>query len=62
MQMGQLSLKAKATLILLILCLAYLVSPWDILPFTFFDDLAIVIVGLGIWLIVTLQEGGDKRG
>lgn len=43
------------TLILLIVAFAYLVSPWDILPFSFFDDLAFVIVAFSIWIAVARQ-------
>jgi regulator of protease activity HflC (stomatin/prohibitin superfamily) len=43
------------TLILLTVAFAYLVSPWDILSFSFFDDLAFVTVALGIWIVVARQ-------
>jgi len=43
------------TLILLVIAFAYLVSPWDILPFSFFDDLAFVIVATSLWLLITRQ-------
>jgi regulator of protease activity HflC (stomatin/prohibitin superfamily) len=43
------------TLILLAVAFAYLVSPWDILSFSFFDDLVFVIVAFGLWIIVARQ-------
>ena len=49
--------KAKATLLFLIFALAYLVSPWDLLPFTFFEDIALVAIALIVWLIVAIIEG-----
>jgi len=49
------SVREWITLILLIVAFAYLVSPWDILPFSFFDDLAFVIVAFSIWIVVARQ-------
>jgi len=43
------------TLILLTVAFAYLVSPWDILPFSFFDDLVFVVVAFSIWIVVARQ-------
>ena len=43
------------TLILLAVAFAYLVSPWDILSFSFFDDLVFVVVAFGLWIIVARQ-------
>jgi len=43
------------TLALLTVAFAYLVSPWDILPFSFFDDLAFVVVTFSVWIIVARQ-------
>jgi len=43
------------TLILLTVAFAYLVSPWDILPFSFFDDLVFVIVAFSLWIVVARQ-------
>ena len=48
--------KAKATLLFLIFALAYLVSPWDLLPFTFFEDIALVAIALIVWLVVAIVE------
>jgi regulator of protease activity HflC (stomatin/prohibitin superfamily) len=44
-----------ATIIFMFFAFAYLLVPWDILPFSFFDDLAFVIIALSIWAIVTKQ-------
>ena len=43
------------TLILLTVAFAYLVSPWDILSFSFFDDVVFVVVAFGLWIVVTRQ-------
>ena len=50
-----LSVTERITLVLLTLAFVYLVSPWDILSFSFFDDLIIVIAAVGFWIIVTRQ-------
>ena len=52
------SLKGRLSLLLLFLSLVYLISPWDALPFSFFDDLAIVAVGIGVFALVVI---GEKR-
>jgi len=43
------------TLILLVIAFAYLVSPWDILPFSFFDDITLIIITTALWLLITRQ-------
>ena len=42
------SVREWITLVLLIAAFAYLVSPWDILSFSFFDDLAFIIVAFSV--------------
>lgn len=49
------------TLILLTLAFVYLVSPWDILSFSFFDDLVVVVVAIGLWIVVTRQTPRKLR-
>jgi regulator of protease activity HflC (stomatin/prohibitin superfamily) len=50
-----LSVTERITLVLLTLAFVYLVSPWDVLSFSFFDDLIIVIAAVGFWIIVARQ-------
>jgi peptidoglycan/LPS O-acetylase OafA/YrhL len=50
------SWKLKASILLLVFALVYLMAPIDGLPFTFFDDLAIVIVAIAIWIVAIVIE------
>jgi hypothetical protein len=52
--------KAKASLLFLIFAMVYLIVPLDVLPFSFFDDVTIVLVAVAIWIVVVIIEG--KRG
>jgi len=55
------SVREWFTLILLIVAFAYLVSPWDILSFSFFDDLAFVVVAFSLWIVVARQTPKKLR-
>lgn len=55
------SVREWFTLILLIAAFAYLVSPWDILSFSFFDDLAFVVVAFSLWIVVARQTPKKLR-
>ncbi|MEM2912546.1 MAG: hypothetical protein QW146_08600 [Candidatus Bathyarchaeia archaeon] len=50
------SWKLKASILFLIFALIYLMAPIDGLPFTFFDDLAIVTVAVAVWIVAIVIE------
>ena len=56
--------KARTSLLFLLAALIYLVAPIDILPFTIFDDVAIIVIAIVFWflmVIVESKEGGEKH-
>jgi len=62
---NRMSWKAKASLLLLIFAMVYLVMPFDVLPFSFFDDITVVLVAVAIWIVVVIVEGkggGERIG
>ena len=60
----KMSLKARASLIFLLVALIYLVAPVDMLPFTIFDDVALIVIAIVFWFLIVIVEnkdGGEER-
>ena len=56
--------KARASLIFLLLALIYLIAPIDLLPFTIFDDVALIVIAVVFWFLMVIvenKEGGEKQ-
>jgi len=54
--------KSKASILLLIFALVYLAAPIDILPMTFFDDIAVVVFAIGVWVVaIVLENTGESE-
>jgi NADH:ubiquinone oxidoreductase subunit 6 (subunit J) len=54
--------KARASLIFLIFAMLYLLAaPEDLLPFTFLDNLVIVVVAGAIWVIAVIVESTEEK-
>lgn len=53
--------KEIVTMVILIIAFAYLVLPWDLLMFSFFDDLALVIIAVSLWAVVSRQSAKKLR-
>jgi uncharacterized membrane protein YkvA (DUF1232 family) len=50
------STRERIALLMLFLAFVYVLSPWDILPFSFFDDIALVAIVLGFFVLITVGE------
>ena len=56
--------KARASLVFLLLALIYLIAPIDLLPFTIFDDVALIVIAVVFWFLMVIvenKEGGEKQ-
>ena len=52
--------KSKTSIMLLIFALVYLAAPIDILPMTFFDDIAIVVLAIAVWVVAIVLENTEE--
>jgi len=53
--------KIKATLLFLLFAIVYVILPFDILPFSFFDDIAIVVVAFAFWFFAIILEEQEVK-
>lgn len=55
------SLRERIALLMLFLAFVYVLSPWDILPFSFFDDIALVAIVLGFFVLATIGRKKEVK-